>query len=172
MPSEKVNQQIQWYNSSMLIQNETTMRQLGRSIGHRLQGGELIELIGDVGAGKTTLTKGIAEGLGVSEQVQSPTFTISRVYTAPSGVQLAHYDFYRLSDGGIMADEIHEVLQEPQTAVVIEWAEAIDHVLPEERIKITIRLVANDEEAREVEQSGDTTYSQRIEKGIEDDFTA
>ena len=73
------------------------------------RGGEVLELVGDIGAGKTTLTKGIAQALEINEPVQSPTFTISRVYDSPRGLSLAHYDFYRLGNAGIMSEEIREV---------------------------------------------------------------
>jgi tRNA threonylcarbamoyladenosine biosynthesis protein TsaE len=66
------------------------MHDFGMRLGAQLKGGDVLELVGDVGAGKTTLTKGIAEGLGVTEDVQSPSFTISRVYSTQSALQLAH----------------------------------------------------------------------------------
>ena len=82
----------------MKIDNEARMKQLGEAIGRSVSGSEVLELVGDIGAGKTTLTKGIARALGIIEPVQSPTFTISRVYDSPKGLRLAHYDFYRLSE--------------------------------------------------------------------------
>ena len=110
------------------------MKALGRAIGQALAGGEVIELIGDVGAGKTTLTKGLAEGLAITEPIQSPTFTISRVYDARDGLRLCHYDFYRLGEAGIMGDEISEIMQDGSTITVIEWAGAVNEVLPSDRI--------------------------------------
>lgn len=107
------------------------MRELGKTIGAACTGGESIELVGDVGAGKTTLTKGIAAGLGVTVDVQSPTFTISRTYDGRDNLRLVHYDFYRLNDAGIMANELAEEVGQPDTVVVIEWAEIIHGVLPE-----------------------------------------
>ena len=74
----------------MKIHDETEMKALGRTIGQALAGGEVIELVGDVGAGKTTLTKGLAEGLVITEPIQSPTFTISRVYDARDEIGRAH----------------------------------------------------------------------------------
>ena len=121
-----------------IIQSDEMMRELGEQIGSRLKGGEIIELVGDVGAGKTTLTKGIAKGLGVDEDVQSPSFTISRVYEAANALQLAHYDFYRLSDPGILGDELIDTMGRLDTVTVIEWADIVDGVLPEERIAIRI----------------------------------
>lgn len=115
------------------------MRELGQSIGSRLTGGEVIELVGDVGAGKTTLTKGIAVGMGIDEAVQSPSFTISRTYMAhKDGLQLSHYDFYRLHDPGIMASELQEVIHDKEVVTVVEWAEIVTDVLPDNHIRIHI----------------------------------
>jgi len=86
------------------IKNEVQMTNFGKKLGSFLVGGEVIELVGDVGAGKTTLTKGIGIGLGVTENVQSPSFTISQVYDARDNLTLSHYDFYRLNDAGIMSE--------------------------------------------------------------------
>lgn len=130
------------------VHGEAAMKAFGAKLGGFLKGGEILELVGDVGAGKTTLTKGIAAGMGVDEDVQSPTFTISRVYDAPGGLRLAHYDFYRLHDAGIMADELHETLHDPQTATIIEWAEIVNGVLPADRV--TVRIVPVSEETRTV----------------------
>jgi tRNA threonylcarbamoyladenosine biosynthesis protein TsaE len=120
------------------VNGESEMKRLGKKLGSLLLGGEILELIGDVGAGKTTLTKGIGEGMGVDDDVQSPSFTISRVYDARNGLQLAHYDFYRLHDPGIMAAELHETLNDAKIATVIEWAEIVSGVLPEDRLTVTI----------------------------------
>ena len=120
------------------VNSESEMKQLGRKLGALLVGGEILELVGDVGAGKTTLTKGIGEGMAVDDDVQSPSFTISRVYGARDGLQLAHYDFYRLHDAGIMAAELHETLNDAKAATVIEWAEIVSGVLPEDRLTVTI----------------------------------
>lgn len=114
------------------------MKAFGAKLGALLRGGEVIELVGDVGAGKTTLTKGIAAGMGIDEDIQSPSFTISRVYDTPGGVNLAHYDFYRLQDAGIMADELHETIHDASTVTIIEWAEIVEDVLPSDRLDIRI----------------------------------
>jgi len=112
-------------------------RQLGRKLGASLRGGEVFELVGDVGAGKTTFTKGLAEGLGVHDEVQSPSFTISRVYDGRDELQLVHYDFYRLSDPGIIASEVAEMVQDSKTITVIEWASIVEGVLPPDHYRIT-----------------------------------
>lgn len=118
------------------VKGESATREFGETVGHALRGGEIIELVGDVGAGKTTFVKGLAKGLGIDEDVQSPSFTISRVYEARDGLQLAHYDFYRLADAGIMADELDETMRDPRTITVIEWAGIVEGVLPKERLTI------------------------------------
>jgi tRNA threonylcarbamoyladenosine biosynthesis protein TsaE len=120
------------------VHSETEMKAYGKKLGALLEGGEIIELIGDVGAGKTTLTKGIAEGMEVDEDVQSPSFTISRVYDTSKELRLAHYDFYRLHDAGIMTAELHETLHDTSNVTIIEWAEIVTGVLPADRLAITI----------------------------------
>ena len=136
------------------------MKALGRAIGQALTGSEVIELVGDVGAGKTTLTKGLAEGLVITEPIQSPTFTISRVYDARDGLRLCHYDFYRLGEAGIMGDEISEMMQEDLTITVIEWAGAVNEVLPSDRLVITI--TATTETERQLEVTANGTHSERL----------
>lgn len=120
------------------VSDETEMKEIGEKIGKSLHGGEVIELVGDVGAGKTTLTKGIAIGLGVTDNIQSPSFTISRVYLARDDLQLAHYDFYRLSDAGLMANELDESINDAKTITIIEWGGIANDVLPKDRIIIDI----------------------------------
>jgi tRNA threonylcarbamoyladenosine biosynthesis protein TsaE len=120
------------------VKTENEMKAFGAQIGALLKGGEVIELVGDVGAGKTTLTKGIAVGLDVDEDVQSPSFTISRVYSARDKLTLAHYDFYRLGSAGIMADELSEATHDPAAVIIIEWGGVVEGVLPIDRLTIKI----------------------------------
>ena len=142
------------------------MLAFGQKIATRLQGGEVLELVGDVGAGKTTFTKGLALGLGVQGTVQSPTFTISREYETSSLIRLVHYDFYRLQEAGIMTDELFEVLSDSQSVVVIEWSDSVTEVLPEDRLTITISLLADDENAREVNiRAGGHTSARLLGEG-------
>ena len=103
------------------VQNEEMTRQLADQIAHQLAAPLVIELIGDVGAGKTTFTRHLARALGVTEPVQSPTFTLSRVYDVADGRRLVHYDFYRLGEAGIIADELAETSADDTTITVIEW---------------------------------------------------
>lgn len=131
------------------VTGETAMKDLGSRIGASLKGGEVFELVGDVGAGKTTFVKGLARGLHIDDEVQSPSFTISRQYEGREGLQLVHYDFYRLNDPGIMASEVAEMVNDPQTVTVIEWADIVEGILPEGHI--TIRITAPSDTSRTVE---------------------
>ena len=146
------------------VSSDIQMKDFGAKLGALLHGGEIIELIGDVGAGKTTLTKGIARGMGIDEDVQSPSFTISRVYEIPTHVRLAHYDFYRLHDAGIMADELHETLHDPRAVTVIEWAEIVSGILPKDRL--TIHIIPVSEDARRLELQPGGEVSQALEKDL------
>ena len=119
------------------VANEAEMKKIGALLSGSFKGGEVLQLVGDVGAGKTTFTKGLAMGLGIVDDVQSPSFTISRVYDARDGLQLAHYDFYRLNDAGIMTAELQEVVHDPTTVTVIEWAYIVEGVLPDTYMSIT-----------------------------------
>ncbi len=125
------------------INSTEEMIEFGKEIGSNLEGGSVLELIGDVGAGKTTFTKGLALGLGVLETVQSPTFTISRVYEGDN-LTLSHYDFYRLNDYGIMKMELAENLSDPQNITVVEWAGELADILPEKHLKLIFESVGED----------------------------
>jgi hydrolase, P-loop family len=125
------------------INSTEEMIEFGKEIGSNLEGGSVLELIGDVGAGKTTFTKGLALGLGVLETVQSPTFTISRVYEGDN-LTLSHYDFYRLNDYGIMKMELAENLSDPQNITVVEWAGDLADILPEKHLKLIFESVSED----------------------------
>lgn len=83
--------------------------------------------------------RGLAAGLGSTDNVSSPTFTLSKVYEAGK-LQIHHFDFYRLGQAGIMADELAEVLGAPHIVTVVEWGDVVQHVLPAERLTIRISL--------------------------------
>lgn len=132
----------------MIINTADEMEALGQQIGRRLRGGEIIELVGDVGAGKTTFTRGLAKGLAIHDNIISPSFTINCNYTGRDGLTLRHYDFYRLSDPGIMNLELSEAIVDPKAVVIIEWGDSIVDVLPEQRLVININYLP--EQGREV----------------------
>jgi tRNA threonylcarbamoyladenosine biosynthesis protein TsaE len=139
------------------------MRDFGVKVGELMTGGEVIELVGDVGTGKTTFVRGLAIGLAVDEQVQSPSFTINRLYDARDGLQLVHYDFYRLGDPGIMRSELDEMLHDKNAVVVVEWADAVSEVLPQDRL--TFRIVPDGEHSRTVTfAAGGPTSQMKLEE--------
>lgn len=136
------------------------MLTFGEHVGRLLKGGEIVVLIGDIGAGKTTFTKGLARGLDINETIQSPTFTISRRYNARDDLELIHYDFYRLSEAGIMRAELSEALADAQAVTVIEWGQVVEDVLPRDALTITIGSPS--EEERELDFSAGGKESQRL----------
>jgi len=110
---------------------------LGARLGMRLRGGEVIELVSDLGGGKTTFVQGVARGMGSVERVTSPTFTVLQEYAAGS-LTLYHFDFYRLQEAGIVANELAEVAGDPHGVVLVEWGDIAQHVLPPGTVRIAI----------------------------------
>lgn len=97
----------------------------------------VILLDGDLAAGKTTFTKGIAKGMGINEIVNSPTFTIMKQYTNEYGKSLYHLDLYRLNEMGMDYD-LEEYVDDLNSVVVIEWPFQVEELLPKEHIYIKI----------------------------------
>lgn len=121
---------------------------LAEQIGHNLVGGEVIELISDLGGGKTAFVRGLAKGMGCNDVVHSPSFTLSNEYRAGS-LTLHHFDLYRLTQPGIMKNEIAEVLQNQHAVVAVEWANIVKDILPNEHLRIIITVL--DENQRTIE---------------------
>ena len=134
----------------MKIRSESAMIDYGEQLASNLIPPVVIELVGDVGTGKTTITKGIAKALGVTDTVTSPSFTISKRYQGADDKILVHYDFYRLDDPGILAEDLAENLQDSQTITVIEWGESVANLLPKNHRKIMIAY--NSDGTREVSE--------------------
>lgn len=139
--------------------NSAASEQLGAKIGARLKGGEVIELASDLGGGKTTFARGLADGAGSTDQVSSPTFTLRNEYQA-GGLTIYHFDFYRLNEAGIMTDELAEVIDDDKAVVVIEWSEIVHEVLPEQRL--TVRITATGENDREINFNYPEAYNYLI----------
>lgn len=111
---------------------------LGRQIGEDAEAGEVYTLIGDLGAGKTVFTQGVADGLGISEAVNSPTFTILQVYEE-GRLPFYHFDVYRIGDVEEMDEIGYEDYFYGNGICFIEWANLIEEILPEHYIEITIQ---------------------------------
>ena len=130
------------------------------AIGQRLKGGEVIELASDLGGGKTTFVRGLAKGAGSADAVSSPSFTLSNEYTAPK-LTIAHYDFYRLNEPGIMKQELEESINDPAVVTVVEWAGIVEDVLPQRRL--TIHIIATNQESRQFTCTAPAELSYLIE---------
>lgn len=141
-------------NKQLDVTSVEKMIELGRKIGARTRGGEVFELSGDVGTGKTSFVKGLAAGMGVADVIQSPTFTISRMYDLPNGIVLGHYDFYRLKEPGIMRDELSEILADGSSIVALEWDETVKDILPRDRT-ISVQIKYTGENSRSLTLTGD-----------------
>lgn len=138
------------------VLDEEMTTALGRRLGQLLMGGEVIELAGDIGAGKTAFTRAIAAGLGIMEDVTSPSFTISRVYEVPDrDIYFSHYDFYRLDDPGIMASQLSEVVGSPKNIVVIEWGGVVESVLPNDVLRIRVSSTGESRRVFQFNASGE-----------------
>lgn len=114
--------------------------QLAEKIGQRVIGGEVIELVSDLGGGKTTFVRGLAKGMGSDELVHSPSFTLSNTYKA-KGLWLYHFDFYRLEEPGIVRNELDELIGDDKAVIVIEWAAIVEDILPNDKLNVTIQTI-------------------------------
>ena len=112
-------------------------RQLGIKMGKAAKPGEVYTLLGDLGVGKTVFTQGVAEGLDITEPICSPTFTIVQVYEA-GRMPFYHFDVYRIGDIEEMDEIGYEDYVYGNGLTMIEWANLIEEILPEERTEITI----------------------------------
>ena len=127
------------------IASEQETQRLGEAIGRAAVPGLVVALIGDLGTGKTTLTKSIAKGLGVTETVTSPTFNIIREYRS-GRLPLFHFDVYRIADPDEMYELGYEEYFYGDGICVVEWADLIEELLPEDAVIIHIERGASDEE--------------------------
>jgi tRNA threonylcarbamoyladenosine biosynthesis protein TsaE len=131
--------------------------QLAEALGSKLRGGEVLELVSDLGGGKTTFTRGLVRGTGSTDKVASPTFTLSREYETPK-FTIAHFDFYRLGEAGIVGDELAEVIGDPEYVTVVEWGDIVHDVLPEDRLTVRIKLNADESRTLSFEYPEKLTY--------------
>ena len=110
---------------------------LGEKVGRAAQPGEVYTLIGDLGVGKTVFTQGVAKGLGITEPVSSPTFTILQIYEE-GRLPFYHFDVYRIGDVEEMEEIGYEDCFYGQGICLIEWANLVEEILPEKYVQITI----------------------------------
>lgn len=126
---------------------------IGRAVGRALAPGDVVGLIGDLGAGKTWLTKGIAHGLGVApEEVTSPTFVLMHMHQGR--LSLAHFDAYRLGRGAELLDLGAEETFFGDGVTVVEWADRVADVLPADRLEIALEATGEQERTLRVAALG------------------
>ncbi|MDD2509809.1 MAG: tRNA (adenosine(37)-N6)-threonylcarbamoyltransferase complex ATPase subunit type 1 TsaE [Syntrophomonas sp.] len=129
------------------VKNDEEMQKLGHDLARVLEKGDIVYLSGVLGAGKTTLVRGISRGLGYSGRVNSPTFTLLNIYPAPT--QIFHFDLYRLEDSDLHDLGWEEYL-EGDGISLIEWPEAGEGQFPREAMFIDIKLCDDDYERERV----------------------
>ncbi len=142
--------------TSVELLTESDTLRFGRTIGALLEPGDLVLLSGPLGAGKTVLAKGIAEGLGVLGRVSSPTFVIAREHRpAPGGrgIPLVHVDAYRLGGELAQLDDLDLDTELVEAAVVIEWGEGGER-LSDDHLLVTLTRREDDSRLAEVTPSG------------------
>ena len=129
----------------IIIRNEADTKAFGYELAKSLKPGTVIALIGNLGTGKTTLTKYIAEGLGVREMLTSPTFTIVKEYYS-GRMPLYHFDVYRLESAAQLFDIGAEEYFYGQGVSILEWADQVAEILPDETLCIFIEYGENEGE--------------------------
>ncbi|MEU9982709.1 tRNA (adenosine(37)-N6)-threonylcarbamoyltransferase complex ATPase subunit type 1 TsaE [Streptomyces sp. NPDC050856] len=136
----------------LTLHSPDEMRELGRTLARLLRPGDLVMLTGELGAGKTTLTRGLGEGLGVRGAVTSPTFVIARVHPSlTGGPALVHVDAYRLGGGLDEMEDLDLDVSLPDSVVVVEWGEGKVEDLSEDRLHVVIdRVVGSTDDDRRV----------------------
>ena len=127
------------------IKNEEETKEFGLKIGQEAVPGQVIGLIGDLGTGKTTMTKYIARGLGVEENISSPTFMIVREYHG-GRMPLYHFDVYRIGDPEELFDIGADEYFDGDGLCVVEWADMVMPQLPEDSMFICIEYGASEGE--------------------------
>ncbi len=138
---------------TLTVTSPEQMQDLGRRLARVLAPGDLVMLTGELGAGKTTLTRGLGEGLGVRGAVTSPTFVIARVHPSlVEGPALVHVDAYRLGGGLDEMEDLDLDVSLPESVVVVEWGDGKVEELSEDRLRVLIDRATGDtdDERREV----------------------
>jgi len=124
-------------------------QQIGENFAHLLEGGEIVALYGDLGSGKTTFVQGLAKGLGITRNINSPTFIIAREYSIKnqesSIKEFVHIDLYRIeSKKEVMNLGLSDLFNNSESVVAIEWAEKVRDLLPQKRIEVHFTYLEDD----------------------------
>lgn len=137
-------------NTSLITHSAEETRVFGQKLGQEIKPGTLLCLRGDLGAGKTTLTQGLLEGLGAERPYVSPTFVIMKQYELPIATPIGikriyHADAYRVEEKDFREIGFAEWCADREGVVILEWPERIGELLPEKRIDITLRSLSETE---------------------------
>ena len=153
--------------TTLVSNSEDMTEQIGEALGRILQPGDVVALIGDLGAGKTCMTRGIARGLGIADPVTSPTFILVAEYRTARGFPLYHADCYRLGDAAVAEAESSGLaeMMEGQGVAVVEWAERIARLLPGDTL--WIELVAVDDGKRQLTVQGNGSRTRSLMQTLE-----
>ncbi|MET7572078.1 tRNA (adenosine(37)-N6)-threonylcarbamoyltransferase complex ATPase subunit type 1 TsaE [Streptomyces sp. NPDC005492] len=154
---------------SITVNSPEQMRELGRRLAKLLRAGDLVMLTGELGAGKTTLTRGLGEGLGVRGAVTSPTFVIARVHPSlGEGPPLVHVDAYRLAGGLDDMEDLDLDVSLPESVIVVEWGEGKVEELTDDRLSVVIHRAVGDttDEVRHVTVTGLGERWAEVELGV------
>ena len=130
--------------------------ELGRLIGERLRGGDIIAYKGSMGAGKTTMTRGLTLGLGLGDTAFSPTFALVNEYRG-EGLTLYHFDMYRIGSALDLETTGFFDYLDDESVLAVEWSENIEEELPEERIIVTLERI--DDDTRKITIDGDERFA-------------
>jgi tRNA threonylcarbamoyladenosine biosynthesis protein TsaE len=133
-------------------------RRIGIRLGALLQPGDVVCLCGDLGAGKTTFTQGIARGWGALERATSPTFVLVKYYTRPDSAKIAHLDAYRLVDA-LEAEDLDLEMMMESGPFIIEWPERIRSALPENRLWVDLSWQDDQQRSMTFKPSGERYIS-------------
>ncbi len=139
-------------------------RAIGRALAPLFRAGDAVVLTGELGAGKTTLVQGVAEGLGVDDAVSSPTFVLVKEYLGR--LTIAHADVYRLERVQDVVDlGLHEIA-DGQALLLVEWGDAVEELLPEDRLRVELTgedPTGEDESRRIVVEAVGPAWSDRVD---------
>lgn len=135
-------------SQTFVTHSEEETLQLGQKIGQVIKAGTVISLEGDLGTGKTALTKGIAQALGITEPITSPTFTLVNTYEGTK--ILHHFDVYRVTDPEELYTIGWEEYLDPEAITVVEWGDLFPELLPPDTLHIRISRNESDTEGRTI----------------------
>ncbi len=124
-------------NQKILLNSEEDTKKFATVFARKLKKGDVLELVGDLGSGKTFFVRALSEALG-AENISSPSFVIKNEYKGD--LPIKHFDFYRLEDLSMIAEELREDLDSRNSLIMVEWGQSVEDVLPDDRYKIYFQV--------------------------------